>query len=559
MTHKNDRVLSVTELARVEGEGALYIRASGNKVTEARLDIYEPPRFFEAFLRGRGYTEPPDITARICGICPVAYQMSACLAIEDACGVTVEGPIADLRRLLYCGEWIESHALHIYLLHAPDFLGYSSGIEMAAERRDIVERGLALKKAGNTIMEVVGGRAIHPVNVRVGGFYRAPARAELAALTDPLRRALDGALDTVRWVAGFDFPDHTGETDMLALSRPGTYPIERGTVATRAGLAFPAAGWNEHVIEEHVAHSNALHAHLADGSRYLTGPLARYSLSSRWLSPLAREAAHAAGLGATCDNPFRSIIVRAVETVYAIDEALRLIAAYEPPERSAVEVPPRAGVGHGVTEAPRGTLYHRYQIGADGIISAAKIVPPTSQNQAAIEADLRTFAEARLDLDDAELTRQCEQAIRNYDPCISCATHFLDLTIERSLSIPNGRWFPFQLQAARRSWSSAWATRSGATTARGPRWSAGCAIWCLPACASWSPTASPPGWSRPGPGRRWPSWSTRSAPSRRSRAGSIVSWWTGREPDRPGRRARTASAWTTRSAWRWPWTGCPGG
>ena len=492
MTHKNERVLSVAELARVEGEGALYLRASGNEVTEARLDIYEPPRFFEAFLRGRSYTEPPDITARICGICPVAYQMSACLAIEDACGVSVEGPIADLRRLLYCGEWIESHALHIYLLHAPDFLGYSSGIEMAAERRDIVERGLALKKAGNTIMEVVGGRAIHPVNVRVGGFYRAPARAEVAALTDPLRRALDGALDTVRWVAGFDFPDHTGHTDMLAMSRPGTYAIERGTVATRSGLAFPAAGWNEHVIEEHVAHSNALHAHLAGGGRYLTGPLARYSLSSRWLSPLAREAAQAAGLRPTCDNPFRSIIVRAVETVYAIDEALRLIAAYEPPERPAVQVPPQSGVGHGVTEAPRGTLYHRYQIGADGIISTAKIVPPTSQNQAAIEADLRTFAQARLDLDDAELTRQCEQAIRNYDPCISCATHFLDLTIERSLSTERG-WFRFQIQAARGSWSSAWATRSGVTTARGPQWSAGCAIWCHPACALWSPTASPPG------------------------------------------------------------------
>ena len=201
MTHKNDRVLSVKELARVEGEGALYVRTSGDRVEEARLDIYEPPRFFEAFLRGRGYTEPPDITARICGICPVAYQMSACAALEDACGVTVGRRIADLRRLLYCGEWIESHALHIYLLHAPDFLGYASGIEMASERRDLVERGLALKKAGNAIMEAVGGRAIHPVNVRLGGFYRAPSRAELAALTEPLKRALDGALETVRWVA----------------------------------------------------------------------------------------------------------------------------------------------------------------------------------------------------------------------------------------------------------------------------------------------------------------------------------------------------------------------
>ena len=436
MTHKNERVLSVAELSRVEGEGALYVRTSGNTVLQARLDIYEPPRFFEAFLRGRGYTEPPDITARICGICPVAYQMSACAAIEDACGVTVGGPIADLRRLLYCGEWIESHALHIYLLHAPDFLGYRSGIEMAAQRRDIVERGLALKKAGNAIMEAVGGRAIHPVNVRVGGFYRAPARAELGTLTEPLRRALDGALETVRWVAGFDFPDHTCDADLLALSRPGTYAIEEGSLVTRSGLSFPAAGWEEHVIEEQVPHSTALHAHLAGGGRYLTGPL-------------AREAARAAGLGEACDNPFRSIVVRAVETVYAIEEALRLIAAYEPPGRPAVEVRPRAGVGYGVTEAPRGTLYHRYEIDADGLITAARIIPPTSQNQAAIEADLRDFVQANLGLDDAELTRRCEQAIRNYDPCISCAAHFLDLTVERSLNEPNGVWFSFQLPAPR--------------------------------------------------------------------------------------------------------------
>jgi len=433
MAHKNERVLPVREPARVEGEGALYVRTSGGTVEQARLDIYEPPRAFEALLRGRSYTEPPDITARICGICPAAYQLSACAAIEDACGVSVSEPIADLRRLLHCGEWIESHALHIYLLHAPGFLGYGSGIDMAVARQDIMERALALKKAGNMIMEVVGGRAIHPVNVRVGGFYLAPARADLLALAEPLRRALGDALDTVHWVAGFDFPGHTCSADLLALSRPGTYPIERGTVITRSGLAFPAAQWDEHVIGGEVAHSAARHAHLSGGGAYLTGPLARYSLGSRWLSPLAREAAHAAGLGPTCDNPFRSIIVRAVEVVYAIDEALRLIAAYYPPSRPAVPVRPRAAVGYGVTEAPRGTLYHRYEIGADGLIVSARIVPPTSQNQAAIEADLRDFVQARLDLDDAELTRECEQAIRNYDPYISRAAHFLDLTVERSL------------------------------------------------------------------------------------------------------------------------------
>ncbi|HEU5158400.1 MAG TPA: nickel-dependent hydrogenase large subunit [Streptosporangiaceae bacterium] len=430
MTHRNDRTLSVGALARVEGEGAMYVKVTGRDVEEVRLDIYEPPRFFEAMLRGRAYTEPPDITARICGICPVAYQMSACAAIEDACGVRVEGQLAALRRLLYCGEWIESHALHIYLLHAPDFLGYPSAVAMARDHRAIMERGLALKKAGNAIVELLGGRAIHPINVRVGGFYRVPARAELAPLAATLRAARDQALATVEWVAGFDFPELTLEHEMLATSVPGTYAIERGDLRTGGGLGFPVAAFEDHVVEEQVPHSTALHARL-DGALYLTGPLARYELNGQWLSPPAREAAAAAGLGERCRNPFRSVVVRAVEVLYTVDEALRLISAYEPPSRPYVEVPPRAGTGYGVTEAPRGTLFHRYDLAADGTIEAAVIVPPTSQNQAAIEADLRAFVQARIDLDDESLTARCEQAIRNYDPCISCSTHFLELTVDR--------------------------------------------------------------------------------------------------------------------------------
>ncbi|GAA0265513.1 Ni/Fe hydrogenase subunit alpha [Actinomadura nitritigenes] len=431
MTHRNDRTLKVGALARVEGEGAMYVRVHGADVREVRLNIYEPPRFFEAFLRGRAHTEPPDITARICGICPVAYQMSACQAIEAACGVTVDGPIADLRRLLYCGEWIESHALHVYLLHAPDFLGYPSAVEMARDHRDVVERGLRLKKAGNTVMETLGGRAIHPVNVKVGGFYRTPAPAELAPLAEALRAARDDALATVEWAAGFEFPDFTHDHEYLALTAE-RYPLEGGVLSRGSGRSFPAADFEENVIEQQVPHSTALHARFADGGRYLAGPTARYSLNRGRLSPLALEAADRAGLGPECRNPFRSVLVRAVEIVYAADEALRIIAGYEPPPRPAVPVPPRAGTGHGATEAPRGLLYHRYDLDADGKITAARIVPPTSQNQAAIEDDLRRFVAARIDLDDHSLTHQCEQAIRNYDPCISCSTHFLDLTVERS-------------------------------------------------------------------------------------------------------------------------------
>ncbi|WLQ44925.1 nickel-dependent hydrogenase large subunit [Streptomyces laculatispora] len=455
MTHRDSRVLKVGSLARVEGEGALHLRMDGGEVAEARLAIYEPPRFFEAFLRGRSYAEPPDITSRVCGICPVAYQMSACRAIEDACGVVVDGQLAALRRLLYCGEWIESQTLHIYLLHAPDFFGCDSAIDLARTRRADIERGLRLKQAGNAILELLGGRAIHPVNVRLGGFHRIPSTTELRPLTDRLRRARDDAAQTVRWVAGFEFPDAGCDNDLFALSEPGTYAIESGTPtvmpAPHTGCLPPESDralptrtfgvheFGAHVAESQVPHSTALHS-LLDNRRHLTGSLARYAISGRWLSPIALQAAYDAGLGdprqgTVCRNPFRSIIVRAVEVLYAVDEALRIIDAYEPPPHPYVDVPSRAGTGHGATEAPRGLLYHRYTLDSEGIVTDASLVPPTAQNLGAIEEDLRRIVQERLgdgDPTDAELTALCERAVRNHDPCISCSAHFLNLTVERT-------------------------------------------------------------------------------------------------------------------------------
>jgi coenzyme F420-reducing hydrogenase alpha subunit len=424
------RTLAVGALTRVEGEGALHVRLTDGVVDTVELNIYEPPRFFEAFLRGRAYTEPPDITARVCGICPVAYQISACNAIENACGVTIPPELVALRRLLYCGEWIHSHTLHMYLLHAPDFLGYPDAISLAKDRREFVERGLNLKKAGNRLMEQLGGRAIHPINVRLGGFYSVPSRADLEPTAEMLRHALDDALYTVRAVAEFDFPDVEFDHEFLALTDSDRYAIENGTIVRSAGPAFDVAEFADHVVESQVPHSTALQATL-DGGRYLTGPLARYSLNSAALSPTARQIAAEAGLGTQCRNPFQSIVVRAVEVVYAIDEALRLIDDYERPARPFVDAPARAGIGHGVSEAPRGLLYHRYEISDDGLIRSATIVPPTSQNQAAIEHEMAELVASNLSLDDATLTSLCERSIRNHDPCISCSAHFLTLTIDR--------------------------------------------------------------------------------------------------------------------------------
>ncbi len=432
MARRRVRTINTDYLARVEGEGGMTVKIDDGRVADVKLRIYEPPRFFEAFLRGRAFTEAPDITARICGICPVAYQMSSVQAMERICGVEVGGQLRALRRLLYCGEWIESHALHVFMLHAPDFLGYESAVHMARDHPELVAKALELKKTGNELMTVIGGREVHPINVRVGGWYRAPRKRELRPLVEKLERAREISLEAVRVTAGLDFPDYAYDYELVALSQPGEYPIDLGRIVSNRGLDIDVSEYDDHFVEEHMAWSNALHSRVRERGAYLCGPLARFALAHDRLSPLARESAEEAGLTPEERNPFRSIVVRSVELVYAADEALRLIADYEEPDAPAVPVEPRAGVGHGCTEAPRGILYHRYELDDEGTIVEAKIVPPTSQNQRTIEEDLRGVVERSLDVPDDELQLLCEQAIRNYDPCISCATHFLDLAVERS-------------------------------------------------------------------------------------------------------------------------------
>lgn len=426
-----NRTIDVDYLARVEGEGAIHVKVKGNKVTDVKLKIFEPPRFFEAFLRGRNFTEAPDITARICGICPIAYQMSAVHAMEDALGAKVDGQLRALRRLIYCGEWIESHALHVYMLHAPDFLGYQDAIQMAKDYPKEVQRALELKKIGNELVTLLGGREIHPINVRVGGFYKVPTKRQLAPLVERLKWARDAAVETTRLVGTFRFPKFERDYEFVALRHPNEYPFNEGRLVSNKGLDIPIRDYENHFFEEHMPYSSTLHSVQKDRGPYFVGPLARYNLNFDRLSPLAQEAAGSAGLAPECRNPFKSIIVRSVETVYACDEALRIIDEYEMPEKPAVEVKPRASRGCGCTEAPRGILYHRYRIDDSGVILDAKIVPPTAQNQRIIESDLREFVSKNLKLTQEKLTWQCEQAVRNYDPCISCSTHSLKLVVER--------------------------------------------------------------------------------------------------------------------------------
>jgi len=425
-----EREFNVPYVTRVEGEGSLVLRVRDGEVTEARLKIFEAPRYFERLVVGRTGDEVIDIVARICGICPIAYQMTAVHAFEDAYQVEVPPVIRALRRLLYCGETIQSHALHVYLLHAPDYLGYPSALAMAQDHRAVVEQGLALKKVGNQLISVLGGRPVHPISVRIGGFSRVPWRRDLDAVRAALDDAVAWSQATVRLVASWDPPALEHPQPLVALHHPAEYPYNDGRIVSSDGIDLAPGDWGDAFEEQHVEGTNALHARTHDGKVYLLGPTARVTLDADQLHPLAAEALEATGLrDAIRTNIHRSIVARSVELLHACAEARDLIDGYRSPREPRVPFTPRAGVAAWSTEAPRGLLHHRYEVDDQGCVTHARIVPPTSQNQGAIEADLAAFAPSVLDLPDHEAVHRLEMLIRAYDPCISCATHFLDLRI----------------------------------------------------------------------------------------------------------------------------------
>ena len=431
MTEPRHIPIRVPVLARVEGEGTLELRVRGKALEEVRLRIFEPPRMFEKLLEGRDYAEVPDIVARICGICPAAYQMSAVHAIESLLGVDPGPWVRDLRRVLYCGEWMQSHSLHIHMLAAPDFLGYTAVTDMAREHSDEVRRGLKLQALGNDIIRLLGARSVHPVGVRVGGFHHAPSRAQVDVLRDKLHAAQADAEALVRWTAAFDLPALQQDFIAVALRHAQEYPMNTGRLVSSGGLDISIDRFETHFVEHQEPHSTALHC-LHDGKPYLVGPLARLNLNLDRLPAPVRAVLESTGIKFPSRNMYHSIVARAVEILLALHEAIRILEGYREPPTPGVAVIPRAGTGFGCTEAPRGTLWHRYDFDADGKVTRARIVPPTSQNQARIEADLRQALQAYgLEHGDAALRQRGEMIIRNYDPCISCATHFLDLRVRR--------------------------------------------------------------------------------------------------------------------------------
>ncbi|HDH08306.1 MAG TPA: hypothetical protein ENG96_02360, partial [Gammaproteobacteria bacterium] len=422
--------IHVPVLARVEGEGALELKIRGQQINELRLRIYEPPRFFEKFLEGRNYYDIPDTVARICGICPVAYQMSAVHAIESIFEVEITPWTHDMRRVMYCGEWLQSHSLHIHMLAAPDYLGFNSVIEMSADYAYEVHRGFRLQSLGNDLISLFGGRSVHPVGVCAGGFHKAPSEEKMALMLARLHDAIRDAEELVKWTASLDLPDDEQDFISVAMRHASEYPLNGGRIVSDRGLDIGIEEYEKYFAEHQVAHSTALHS-LLEGLPYLLGPLARINLNRDKLPQAVTSTMDATGITFPSRNMFHSIVARAVEIHYVILQAARLLENYSKPEKPHVKVTAKAGIGFGCSEAPRGLLWHRYELDGMGQVKTARIVPPTSQNQARIEQDLRLSLEhLGLDKDEDVLRLHAEKVIRNYDPCISCATHFLELKVE---------------------------------------------------------------------------------------------------------------------------------
>lgn len=426
------RTIRLESFTRVEGEGGLRLEVRDGRLEDVKLEIYEPPRFFEAFLRGRSLREVPDMVARICGICPYAHQLTSVEAIESALGITPGPEIRALRRLFYCAEWIESHALHIYLLQAPDLFGMDNAIALAADKPDLVRQGLELKRIGNDLMALIGGRSVHPVSLCIGGFWKVPRRDEMREFRPQVERALQISIETAKFVSSLKLPEFTADCECVALSHPREYGMNEGHIISSSGLDIAVREFEQTFLEEHLAHSTALQAVRAEkGSSYLVGPLARVNLNYNQLSPAARQAADDSGIAWPCFNPYAGIVARAIELVHACEESLQHMDSYAEPNPPRLEYSIRAAEGCAATEAPRGLLYHRYRFNDQGIVQSARIVPPTCQNYRRIEDDLRLLVPGMLERTDAEIVDACEKMVRNYDPCISCSTHAVKVKIDR--------------------------------------------------------------------------------------------------------------------------------
>ncbi|MCD4684353.1 MAG: Ni/Fe hydrogenase subunit alpha [Anaerolineae bacterium] len=423
--------INVHHVTRVEGHGNIVVDIRDGTVEQCELQIVETPRFFEAMLRGRPYEQASHITSRICGICAIGHATASLRATEHALQVELTPQTVALRKLALHGEVLDSHILHVYMLVAPDFLNVGSVIPLAATHPEIVKRALRMKKFSGDLCKVIVGRHTHPIAMTVGGFTHYPKVSELVALRDEAEALLADVDETVALFGTLPWPTFERETEYVALVHPDEYGFIDGIIGTTDGHELPIDEYRQVTNEYLEPHATAKHAAFSRDS-YMVGALARFNLKHALLSDRAKAAAAHLGMEAVCYRPFMNSAAQVVEIVHCFDDIIRLLdelietgIEWEAP--APVTLTPGAR-GVGACDVPRGTLFHEYQIGEDGLIEEANCVIPTSQNLANIDRDMRALVPTLITEPEDDIRLKMEMLVRAYDPCISCSTHFLDIT-----------------------------------------------------------------------------------------------------------------------------------
>lgn len=423
---KIDLDVNVHHLTRVEGHGNISVKVRDGKVREARWDVVETPRFFEVMLKGKHYTSAAMLTARICGICSIGHSLATLRATELAFGVTIPATASKLRLLAKHGETLQSHWLHLFFLAAPDFIGLPGVLPLLETNPEIVHLARRLKGAANRLCDVVAGRSVHPVSLQPGGVNACPSKSALCALRDELHRSLED-IDTARKLfKSFTLPAFERETEFVSLKGENDYPWIGGSMISTDGVEHGESDYLK-MTNEYVDSRNTSKWCRLSRPSFAVGALARCNNNFRFLHPEAVRVAQDLGLAPVCHNPFMNNIAQLVECVHLTHEAIRLLDELmrEDGGETMVAVRPRAGMGVGAVEVPRGILYHYYEYDREGYVVRANCIIPTTQNNANIHLDLPALAEQFADdaMTDARLELLCSMLVRAYDPCISCSVH----------------------------------------------------------------------------------------------------------------------------------------
>jgi coenzyme F420-reducing hydrogenase alpha subunit len=413
--------IDINYIARVEGESSVKLEIEEGKLKELRLNIWEPPRFFEGFLVGRKFDEVPDIVARICGICPVSHMTTAIRAMENAFGFTPSPGVKRIRKILALSQILSSHLAHLYVLALPDFFRLNSVVEMLPHFEKEIKRFLRLKEAANSITALFGGRALHPVSMVVGGFTKVPSKADTEKAAKELESLHEDALETLKMASELKCPALENNAEFVALKGKGEYAINGGMISSTKGLNIKEHEYASYFIEDEVTYSNAKRTILKDRGSLMAGALARINLGFDNLMPDAKKASEEIGFKGG-GNPFLNNLAQAVEIVHAFQECAALLRGLSLKDYFA-DFKVREGAGSALTEAPRGMLYHYYEIDRRGVITKANIVTPTAHNFLNLEESLKKLVTENIDKPEEELILMCEMLVRAYDPCFSCSVH----------------------------------------------------------------------------------------------------------------------------------------